>query len=69
MNVPRSALVLLASLSGMTFSIDGHTLTVVEADGVSVEPRVVNDIFIGAAQVRASPFVLPQLDPRSSMKS
>jgi len=33
-----------------TFSIDNHTLTVIEADGVSVEPIVVNKIDILAGQ-------------------
>ena len=41
----------IGSLASTYFSIDNHPLTIVEADGTSVEPRIVNDIFIAAAQV------------------
>jgi len=40
----------VGSFSGMRFSIDNHTLTVVEADGTSVEPRVVQSLLVGVAQ-------------------
>jgi len=34
----------------MQFSIDGHPLTVVEADGVAVEPRAVDRVLVDVAQ-------------------
>lgn len=39
------------SLSGVYFSIDNHPLTIVEADGTSVEPKTVKEVFIATAQV------------------
>jgi FtsP/CotA-like multicopper oxidase with cupredoxin domain len=35
----------------MRFSIDGHPLTIVEADGVAVEPRTVDRVLVDVAQV------------------
>jgi len=34
----------------MRFSIDGHALTIVEADGVAVEPRTVDRVLVDVAQ-------------------
>ena len=41
----------IGSLSSTYFSIDNHPLTIVEADGTSVEPKTVNEIFLATAQV------------------
>ncbi|KAL4399480.1 oxidoreductase [Malassezia pachydermatis] len=46
----RLRLVNVGSLADMTFSVDGHTLTVVEADGTLVEPMEVHRIPIAPGQ-------------------
>jgi hypothetical protein len=45
-------------LSAVDFSIDGHELTIIEADGVSVEPRQVNNLVISVAQVGPTAILL-----------
>lgn len=35
---------------GTTFSIDNHSLTIIEADGISVEPKTVSSVDLGVAQ-------------------
>jgi len=46
----RMRLIALACAPFYTFSIDGHTMTVIEADSVNVHPYVVNNITIFPAQ-------------------
>ncbi|KAF8888052.1 laccase 3 precursor [Infundibulicybe gibba] len=46
----RFRLVSLSCNPNFVFSIDGHTMTVIEADGVSTEPLVVDSIQIFAGQ-------------------
>lgn len=46
----RFRLVAMSCDPNYTFSIDGHTLTVIEADGISVEPVEVDSIQIFAGQ-------------------
>ena len=46
----RMRLVSMACDAFYTFSIDGHNMTIIEADGVSTSPLVVNNITIYAAQ-------------------
>ena len=46
----RMRLISMACDSFYTFSIDGHSMTIIEADGVSTLPLVVNNITIFAAQ-------------------
>ncbi|KAF8306373.1 hypothetical protein DL93DRAFT_2088718 [Clavulina sp. PMI_390] len=46
----RLRLINSGNVAGIYFSIDNHPLTIVEADGVSVEPRTVNEIFVAVAQ-------------------
>jgi len=46
----RMRLVSMACDSNFQFSIDGHNMTVIEVDGVNVEPVTVNSIQIFAAQ-------------------
>lgn len=50
-------MVRVGSLSGIFFSIDHHSLLIVEADGVSVEPRRVDKVFISPAQVSLFSFL------------
>ena len=46
----RFRLVNLACDPNYTFSIDGHTFTIIEADGVATQPLVVDSLDIFAAQ-------------------
>ena len=46
----RFRLVSLSCDPNFTFSIDGHNMTVIEADGVNVNPLVVDSIQIYAGQ-------------------
>lgn len=46
----RFRLVSMACDSFFTFSIDGHNLTIIEADGVNTQPLVVDELVIFAAQ-------------------
>jgi hypothetical protein len=46
----RFRLVSISCDPNYTFSIDGHNLTIIEVDGVSTEPLVVNEIQIYAGQ-------------------
>ena len=46
----RFRLVSISCDPNYTFSIDGHPLTVIEADGVSTQPVTVDSIQIFAAQ-------------------
>ncbi len=38
------------SLASMAFSIDQHYMTVLEADGVDVEPRITQRLVVGVGQ-------------------
>lgn len=57
------------SFSGMHFSIDNHTMTIIEADGVSVAPRQVDDLFVGAAQVSVVNFLVVLLHGSGCLRS
>jgi iron transport multicopper oxidase len=46
----RFRLVSISCDPNYTFSIDGHNLTIIEVDGISTEPLVVNEIQIFAGQ-------------------
>jgi len=46
----RMRLISMACNAFYTFSIDGHSMTIIEADGVTTSPLVVNNITIFAAQ-------------------
>ena len=46
----RLRLLNTGSFVGMQFSVDGHTLTVVEADGTPVEPVEVSSVSLAVAQ-------------------
>lgn len=52
----RIRLINSGTFLGQRFSIDNHSLTVVEVDGISVEPQVVSAVNLGVAQ-RASVIV------------
>lgn len=45
-----SSLLVHRLFHSFTFSIDGHNMTVIEADGVETEPVVVDQLTIYAAQ-------------------
>uniref|UniRef100_A0A8H7XSD5 Laccase n=1 Tax=Psilocybe cubensis TaxID=181762 RepID=A0A8H7XSD5_PSICU len=60
----RFRLVSMSCDPNFTFSIDGHTMTVIEVDGVNVQPLVVDSLQIFAGQ-RYS-FVLNANQPRGS---
>ena len=46
----RLRLINSGALDAIHFSVDGHSLTVIEADGVLVEPYTVSSVFIAVAQ-------------------
>jgi len=46
----RFRLISISCDPNFTFSIDGHKLTIIEADGENVQPLVVDSIQIFAAQ-------------------
>lgn len=48
----RFRLVNIACDPNYNFTIDGHTMTVIEADGVETEPLVVDSILIYAGKIR-----------------
>lgn len=50
LRLPLTHLNSSGSFADVSFSIDNHTLTVVEADGVSVEPVEVRSVTMGVAQ-------------------
>lgn len=46
----RVRIINMAAFSAFLFSIDGHSLTVIEVDGVAVQPHVVDAITLNVAQ-------------------
>jgi len=61
----RLRLVNVGSLADQTFSVDGHTLTVIEADGTLVEPKTVHRVPLAAGQ-RYSVILNP--DPKHPLR-
>ncbi|KAF8326083.1 Cupredoxin [Cantharellus anzutake] len=46
----RFRVINVGSLTSMAFSIDKHSMSIVEADGVDVEPRITERLVVGIAQ-------------------